>query len=130
MSKPRHIPKRLTEKEVIPFIDAEEAWFWFIRSARARIDGARLTDRCSNETRPCEPDDLYRMVMGLRRVKRLRDAHLRVLATFGWREAPPDPRVREEQQALLLWQEALDRLTTPLIAKGIVYYDDEQHPLR
>ncbi|HEY9163895.1 MAG TPA: hypothetical protein VIN57_04710 [Magnetovibrio sp.] len=125
MSKIRFIPKRQPHKRVVQFHNAEEAWFWFIRSTRARMDGARLTEATSNDTRPCEPDDVYRMVMALRRRNVLRDDHLRVLAEYGWRECPPDTRVHEEAHALCLWDEALDRLTTHLIAKGIVFYDDQ-----
>lgn len=125
MSKTRYIPKRQPNKQVILFRDAEEAWFWFIRSTRARMDGARLTEEASNVTRPCEPDDLYRLVMALRKRKLLRDDHLRVLAKYGWRESPPDARVREETHALHLWDEALDRLTTHLKAKEIVLHDDQ-----
>jgi hypothetical protein len=120
----RYIRKPMPQKRVIPFIDAEEAWFWFMRSERARREGARLSEDASNETRPCEPDDMYRMVMALRQRQRLGDAHLRVLLHYGWRECPPDMRVRDEQHALSLWCEALDRLTTVLKAKGIVRHDD------
>lgn len=123
MPKPRYFPQKMPHKRVIPFSDAQEAWFWFIRSTRARMDGARLSAIASNETRPCEPDDVYRIVLGLREKRLLRDDHLRVLAQYGWRESPPDPRLFEEEHALCLWDEALDRLTTPLIAKGIVFYD-------
>lgn len=123
MPKPRYFPQKMPYKRVIPFSDAQEAWFWFIRSTRARMDGARLSAIASNETRPCEPDDVYRIVLGLREKRLLRDDHLRVLAQYGWRESPPAPRLFEEEHALCLWDEALDRLTTPLIAKGIVFYD-------
>lgn len=124
MTKQRFIRKPIPEKRVIQFVDAEEAWFWFIRSERARIEGARLSSDASNETRPCEPDDLYRLVMALRRRRKLGDDHLRVLVKYGWRECSPDPRVGEEERALCLWNEALDRLTTVLKAKGIVHHDD------
>jgi len=112
-------------KRTVPFVNAEEAWFWFIRSERARMEGARLSRDGSNETRPCEPDDVYRIVMGLRRASKLRDDHLRVLMQFGWRECPPDPRVHEQEHPLRLWNESLDRLTTVLKAKGIVHHDDD-----
>lgn len=124
MTKQRFIRKPMPHKRMIPFVDAEEAWFWFIRSERARIEGARLSRDATNETRPCEPDDLYRFVMALRRAGKLRDDHLRVLTQYGWRECSPDPRVREEELPLCLWNEALDRLTTVLKAKGIVVHDD------
>jgi len=113
----------MPHKRVVPFNDAEEAWFWFIRSTRARMDGARLSAQASNDTRPCEPDDLYRLVLNLRQRRLLRDDHLRVLAEYGWRESPPDPRLNEEGRALCLWDGGLDRLTPPLVAKGILFYD-------
>jgi hypothetical protein len=124
MGKPRFIRKPIPEKRVILFSNAEEAWFWFIRSTQARLDGARLSEQASNDTRPCDPDDLYRVVMALHHRHRLRDDHLKVLVQYGWRECPPDPRVREETHALDLWREALDRLTTVLKAKGIVRHDE------
>ena len=124
MTKQRFIRKPMAHKRVILFVDAEEAWFWFVRSERARREGARLTEATSGDTRPCEPDDLYRVVMGLRRCHKLRDEHLQVLAQYGWRECPPDSRVREEERALSLWTEALDRMTTPLKYKGIVRHDN------
>ena len=124
MSKPRFIRRPMPQKRVILFVDAEEAWFWFMRSERARLDGARLSEQASNDTRPCDPDDLYRVVMALRHRHRLGDDHLKVLVQYGWRECPPDERVREEAHALDLWHEALDRLTTVLKAKGIVRHED------
>lgn len=116
---------RLPEKRAVPFADAQEAWFWYMRAVRMRVDGARLGDPFSRETRPCEPDDLYRAAMALRRAGRLGGEHLRVLAHFGWRQCPPDARLREEARALQLWQDALDRLTTVLKAKGIVRHDED-----
>jgi hypothetical protein len=124
MDKQRFIRKPMLQKREILFFDAQEAWFWFMRSVRARREGARLSEDATNVTRPCEPDDLYRFVMELRRRHKLRDDHLRVLAQYGWRECPPDTRLREEKHALSLWSEALDRLTTVLKAKGIVRHDD------
>lgn len=124
MSKPRYVRKPLPVKHIIPFLDAEEAWFWFIRSERARREGARLTETFSSHTRPCEPDDIYRIVMGLFRRHTIGNEHLKVLAEYGWRNAPPDGRVREDERPLSLWEDALDRLTTELKAKGIVSHDE------
>lgn len=120
MSKSRRSAKPLPEKHEIPFLDAQEAWFWFMDSMRARVDGARQRFDASLYARPCEPDDLYRLVMGLRRAGLIHDAHLRVLAAYGWRGAPPDPRVSEEVRAERLWDEAVDRLTTALKARGLI----------
>lgn len=126
MPKARRVNKPMPVKEVIPFLDAEEAWFWFIRSERARREGARLTETEASHTRPCEPDDIYRVVMGLFQRRMIGNEHLKILARFGWRECPPDSRVREEERPLALWDDALDRLTTELKAKGIVSHDDSR----
>lgn len=125
MNKQRFIRKPLPVKRMVPFASAEEAWFWYVRAERARREGAHLIDLYSAETRPCDPDDMYRFVMGLHRRRLIRDEHLSVLARFGWRECPPDARVREEERAVCLWDEALDRLTTVLKSKGIVHHEDQ-----
>ena len=124
MSKKRRVQKPMPEKHVIEFLDAEEAWFWFVRSERARREGARLTEEASDNTRPCEPDDIYRAVMRLYRRRVISGEHLKVLAEYGWRECPPDPRAREQERAHLLWDDALDRLTTELKTKGIMRHDE------
>ena len=123
MPRTRVIANPLPEKEVLAFHSAEEAWFWFMRSERARLEGAKLTSDASITTRPCEPDDIYRAVMCLHQKRVIGQHHLKTLAHFGWRECPPDSRVREEQREVLLWDDALDRLTTELKARGIVEHD-------
>lgn len=104
----------------VPFASAEEAWFWFTRCQKARHDGARLRADFALEPRPCDPDDVYRMVVGLARARRLRGHHLRVLESYGLRESAPDPRADEELRDCRLWDEALDRLHTVFKAKGVV----------
>jgi len=124
MDKQRFIQKPMPVKRQVPFVDAEEAWFWYVRSERARREGARQTNVYAAETRPCEPDDVYCFVMRLYRRRLLGDEHLKVLATFGWRACPPDGRVFEEEEALRLWDEALDRLSTILKTRGIIHHDE------
>ncbi len=46
--------------------------------------------------------------------------HLRVLENYGLREAAPDPRAEEERLDSRLWDEALDRMSTVLRAKGVL----------
>ncbi len=70
--------------------------------------------------RPCDPDDIYRIAMELVRARILGRHHLKVLAAFGFQERAPDSRLREEDRAWRLWDEALDRMTTVLRKKGIV----------
>lgn len=101
------------------FQTAEEAWFWFIRTQKARRDGARFGN-VGAAVRPCEADDIYLAAVGLMRAGVLKVLHLRTLVDFGNRERAPDPRVREELQPARLWDEALDRMTTILRRKGIL----------
>jgi hypothetical protein len=116
----RYTPKKQSERPTIPFLNAEEAWFWFIRSQRARLEGARLRRDEADVARPCDPDDIYCALMELVREKILGRHHMKVLACFGINERPPDNRVRSEQKAFRFWDEALDRLATVLKKKGII----------
>ena len=124
MSKFNFFPKPQLSKKLIPFKDTEEAWFWYVRSERARREGALSLKVESIEGRPCDPDDIYRFVMQLYKRKKLNSEHLRVLAEFGWKNAPPDPRVSSERRTWAIWGEALDKLSTILKSKGIVDIDD------
>src|SRR4029078_10141980 len=103
-----------------PSARAAEACFWGMQCLAAQAEGARFRADQSAVARPCEPDDLIVSVESLARAGRLRAAHIRTLFGFGRRLAAPDPRCREEEQAARLWDEALDRLTTPWRQKGIV----------
>ncbi|MBF0246709.1 MAG: hypothetical protein HQL36_01335 [Alphaproteobacteria bacterium] len=107
------------------FVNSEEAWFWFVRAQRARHDGAVMLEAATEDTRPCDPDDIYRMVMELHRKRVLHAHHLKTLARYGWRQCPPDRRVRGEHRDLVLWDEALDRLTTVMNAKGLIYREED-----
>jgi hypothetical protein len=118
--RPRYVPKTYHELPTVPFIDAAQAWFWFIRCQQARRDGARFEEAAGGIRRPCDPDDLYRAAVALERRKAIGREHLRVLAAYGLAGRPPDARCREEERPARLWAEALDRLTTVLKAKGIV----------
>lgn len=120
MPRCRYTPRRQSQAPTLPFLDAQEAWFWFMRSQKARLEGAKFTGGAQDIGRPCDPDDLYRFVMELVRVGKIGRHHLKVLATFGIKEQAPDGRLREESRACLLWNEALDRLTTILRQKEII----------
>lgn len=71
-------------------------------------------------SRPCDPDDIYRAVMNLRRRGFIGAMHLTVLARFGLVGRPPDRRCADEAEAAQWWGEALDRLATVLREKGII----------
>jgi len=120
MARIRYTPKKQSHAPSVPFCDAQEAWFWFIRSQRARLEGAKMRSDEADVVRPCDPDDVYRAVMELVRGRILGRYHLKVLASFGIAECAPDSRIREHERAARLWDEALDRLTTILRKKGIV----------
>ncbi|NQU61019.1 MAG: hypothetical protein HQ512_07800 [Rhodospirillales bacterium] len=120
MPRPRFIPKQFHDFPAVPFDNAEQAWFWFIRCQKARQDGARFEAHPGATARPCDPDDLYRAVMSLSRARKIKPDHLKVLSTFGLFERPPDPRDRQEERPSRLWCEALDRLSTVLKTKGII----------
>jgi len=106
--------------ETIPFMDGEEAWFWFSRCQLMRDDGARFISGMVETPRPCTPDDVYRAVMSLYRSRLLKNPHLKVLGEYGEKMLAPDERCREEQTAAELWQEALGQVARSLRKKGIV----------
>ena len=120
MSRHRFIPRPFYDTPTAPFVNAEEAWFWFIRCQKARADGARFEANMGSKVRPCDPDDLYRAVKHLERQRRINAEHLRTLDTFGLCERPPDPRRQDEELPARLWDEALDKLSTVLKTKGII----------
>jgi len=123
MARFNFFPKTQFSKKIIPFKDTEEAWFWYVRSERARREDVLSLKVESIEARPCDPDDIYRFVMQLRKRKKLNSEHLKVLAEYGWKNEPPDQRVYSEQRTWAIWDEALDILSTILKSKGIVDLD-------
>ncbi|MBI5164406.1 MAG: hypothetical protein HY985_10950 [Magnetospirillum sp.] len=121
MRHTRYIPKPLSLRASEPFPSAEEAWLWFSQCQLARVDGVRFVADSGAIARPCEPDDIYRAVDRLYRQRRLQRAHLAVLGHFGKRLSPPDRRPGGDGLGqATLWDEALDRLSGALRAKGIV----------
>lgn len=118
----RRYPPPLEEKaSATPFRNAEEAWFWFVRCQRIRREGATFR-RVANASieRPCDPDDIYRVVIRMQNKGILQREHLTILGTFGLLGRPPDPRQDDEERAARLWQEAMQNLTGVLQVKGIV----------
>ncbi len=117
MVQSRGLIKTYDAREAEPFATPEDAWVWYSHCQRARDEGARFVAGLGDIARPCAPDDIAREVWRLYRRRVLRGSHLRILAQFGsecgvTRGAGPD--------ADRLWREALDRLASPLRAKGIV----------
>lgn len=117
----RYVPRLSYASEAFtPFEDAQEAWFWFIQSQQARLDGARFSSGQGGLPRPCEPLDILKAVDRLYRQRRLLRDHLLVLRHYGRRLMPPDPRRQSESRAFKVWGEALERLEIPLLRKGII----------
>ena len=104
----------------VPFLSAEEAWFWCINAIRTTREGARVAANKSTLARPCDPRDIMAIAARLQREGRLKPAHLKIMRDFGHRQSPPDRRVHEEAPAALLWDAAMDQLTAPLSKKGII----------
>ena len=120
MSRHRFIPRSYYDTPTAPFVNAEEAWFWFVQCFQARREGARIQAGCGDTTRPCDPDDVLAVVNRLYRKRRLLREHLLVLTEYGEKLLPPDAAYPREARAAFLWQEALDRLAHVLRRKGIV----------
>lgn len=110
----------LSQRDAVPFDDAEAAWFWFWQCQIARDEGARFVADAGTVARPCDPDDVARAALALVRRRVLDRRHLAVMGAFGRALVPPDSRLAEEAAAARLWDEAMDRLATPLRARGII----------
>ncbi len=112
---------------VEPFMNAEEAWFWFITAQDARNDGARFVAGQGLHTRPCEPIDIMKVLDRLYRQRRLLRDHLLVLRHYGRRHLAPDSRRVKEVRAHQLWTEALERIGEVLKKKGIIHAPRQPH---
>lgn len=117
MAIKRNIAQTFCDRDEEPFATPEDAWLWYSHCQRARDDGARFREGMGAVARPCAPDDIAREVRRLVQRRVLGRAHLRVLALFG---GEGRVAVGDGGGAERLWREALDRLETPLRAKGIV----------
>lgn len=117
---PQHVKEKHPKQEIVPFRNAEEAWFWFIAAQEARNDGARFSAGIGRTPRPCEPIDMLRVLDRLYRQRRLLREHLLVLRHYGRRRLAPDARRIKECRAHKLWGEALERMQPALERKGIV----------
>jgi len=103
---------------VVPFRDAEEAWFWTMSCLAARREGRGGSGL--RISRPCDPDDVVRCLDRLYRGRRIGPDHARVLRAWGERCMAPDPARPAECADARLWREALGRLSPVLQLKGIM----------
>lgn len=119
-SRQKYTHRTQEDVNLVPFADAEEAWFWFVTAQTAKNEGARYVSGQSVMPRPCEPNDILKVVDRLYRNRRLLRDHLLVLRHYGLRNMPPDWRRTKEQRAHHLWKQAMERIEPVLQSKGIV----------
>ncbi len=119
-NKEYYSPKPQAERDTIPFVSAQEAWFWFIQAQQAREEGARFTMGAGLYPRPCEPLDILKVLDRLYRKRKLLMDHVLVLRHYGRRMMPPDQHRIKERRAHQLWIEALGEIEMVLVSKGIV----------
>lgn len=124
MPRPRYAHLTGYDPKTVPFDSAEEAWFWCMCNLALRRMGARPERDKGAFARPCEPDDIAVCAAALLRCGRLTKGHINVLAAYGAAERAPDRRAPGETGHAVLWEEALDRMTGPLRAKGVVRAPD------
>ena len=120
MSDKRYFPIFERDKEVVPFENTQDAWFWFIQAQKARSEGARIAAGQALYPRPCEPIDIFKVIDRLYRQRRLDMNHFNVLRHYGVRGFAPDPRRVKEARAHKLWKEAMERIEPILVRKNIV----------
>jgi hypothetical protein len=102
-----------------PFRSAEGAWFWTMQMLAARKDGAGAGFG-QGGIRPCEPDDVVKVLDVLYRQRRITLANAHVLRIWGERGKAPDPSFPAQRGDHRLWREAMDAMEPVLRQKGIV----------
>ncbi|MGE4218508.1 MAG: hypothetical protein AB7G39_03585 [Alphaproteobacteria bacterium] len=125
MARQRFVPRRLGDAGGIPFDCAEDAWRWAHAGRTAQIEGARFTAGLADTPRPCEPGDVLGVAQRLHRSGRIEIEHLSELVRCGRDDAARPPSPEQQRRRKRLWSEAMDRLTGPLVAKGIVIRNNE-----
>ncbi len=120
MRQQKYCPRPVSLEEGEPFDTVEQAWLWSIQATIARHEGARVTAGLGLVPRPCEPSDVMRVVSRMNRGRRLSDRHVSVLVRYGRRHGAPDSTRGREYRDAKIWDEALDRMVSPLREKGIV----------
>ncbi len=102
-----------------PFRSADAAWIWTMQMLSARSDGAGARFGAGG-IRPCDPDDVVKVLDRLYRQRRISLAHAHILRIYGERQVTPNPSVPSERGDHRMWQEAMRLMDQPLRSKGIV----------
>lgn len=106
--------------QITPFESAEDAWFWFMQAHQARRDGADVRANNGHIIRPCDPDDILKILSRLHRHRRLDMNHFRVLRHYGERMLAPEKHRPTEYASYCLWCEAMEILGEVFITKNII----------
>jgi hypothetical protein len=80
--------------------------------------------RTKNDDRPCDPDDIVKVLDRLYRQRKITLEHARILRIWGERGKEPSPTVPQERGDYRLWSEAVGLLESPLQVKGIIKRGD------
>lgn len=112
--------KDAATKHLSKFATAEEAWFWYMRTTKARAEQARAADCSSLNERPCDPDDVFNCVVRLYKENTLYPLHLEVLGEYGYLDR--DPFTDDDTEAVdwIIWMDAFDILEPYLFEKEII----------
>lgn len=102
--------------EMQPFRTAEGAWRWAWAILQSRRDGAGAPTGIGRGKRPCEPDDVVKVLDRLYRERRIDLTHARVLRIYAEKDETPDPGSADGRW----WREALAAMDPVLRVKGIV----------
>lgn len=108
----------LDENGEVKFESAEEAWFWYCRYEKHTPFKARNSNALV--PRPCAVDDVYVCALKLYLARKISERHVKTLVKYGRAQVPPDARVAGQEDEALWWDDAMDKLETILMKKGIV----------
>lgn len=103
-----------------PFESAEEAVLWSLRCQAARDDGARVVAGLGLVVRPCDPDDIGRMIRHLCKKKILNSHHMGILNRYGRRMAMGGYVGGNAPRAAHLWAQILSSLSPELQVRGVI----------
>lgn len=112
--------RHTTIKPLSKFATAEEAWFWFMRTEKARAEQAKGERWDTLSERPCDPDDIITCVTRLYRTRHLYPLHLEVLGEYGYLDRGPYKDDDIEVVDWIIWVDAFDVLAPYLLEKEII----------
>lgn len=119
--QPRYTRLRQNRTRAVePFRTCDAAWLWCFARLMERRETARPQPADMNPPRPCDPDDIVKVVDRLYRQRQIELAHAKILREWGEAGRPPNQDWPAERSAARLWREAMRAMDLPLRLKGIV----------